>query len=618
MWQARNIAEFAYCPRLFFFMQVEGVFLPSADTEQGVAVHRRVDKPSRAPASPVDGGESAQDEARPRPVRSLALSSEILQLTAKLDLAEIADRLAVPVEYRKGRPKRVALSPPPDEADEADDPPLAIPEPWPTDRVQVGLQVLLLEEAGYTVRRAVLYYAEEKLRLEVLVDDALRAGARTCLAAAQAIAASGVRPAPLVNDARCARCSLQPFCLPDELNYLKAEADEQSAPARSPRKLWPPRAEGEHVVIQKHGAKVGVRGESLRITDGEGRVLKEQPLAGVESVYLIGHVQISSQAVATLADKGVPVAWLSSAGRLQAVTDPLDSVSATVRRAQVLRFEDSAMRLALARALVTAKIQNQRTLLMRNTKTESPTASGGEMEASSPQTLVAEDAATVTAAGQVPPAIECDGRVSIARAFTEMAHHANAAAKAGDLDSVRGHEGQAAALYFAHLPTAFKDPDIAAEFASHGRDRRPPPDPVNACLSFAYAMLTHECIAALRMARLEPSLGGFHSSKPGRPALALDLMEPFRPLIADSLALAAFNRGELGEGHFLRSAAGCLLTEAGRRAFFSAYDRRMNAEVTHPVFGYRLTYRRMLGLHARLIAAWLLGEVPELNFLTTR
>jgi CRISP-associated protein Cas1 len=95
-------------------------------------------------------------------------------------------------------------------------------------------------------------------------------------------------------------------------------------------------------------------------------------------------------------------------------------------------------------------------------------------------------------------------------------------------------------------------------------------------------------------------------------------MEPFRPLVSDSLALAAFNRGELAEGHFLRTAAGCVFTEAGRRAFFSAYDRRMNTEVTHPVFGYRLTYRRMLGLHARLLAAWFLGECSELGFLTTR
>jgi CRISP-associated protein Cas1 len=100
--------------------------------------------------------------------------------------------------------------------------------------------------------------------------------------------------------------------------------------------------------------------------------------------------------------------------------------------------------------------------------------------------------------------------------------------------------------------------------------------------------------------------------------LALDLMEPSRPLIADSVTIAAFNRGELAEGHFLRTAAGCLPSESGRRGFFDASGRRMDTEITHPVFGYRLSYRRMLMLHARMIAAWLLGEVPSLAFLTTR
>jgi CRISPR-associated protein Cas1 len=162
------------------------------------------------------------------------------------------------------------------------------------------------------------------------------------------------------------------------------------------------------------------------------------------------------------------------------------------------------------------------------------------------------------------------------------------------------------------------DSPWSKQFQAHGRQRRPPPDPVNCCLSMAYSMLTHECVAALRLASLEPSIGAFHSSRPGRPALALDLMEPFRPLIADSIALSAFNRGELKEGHFIKTAAGCLFTDAGRAAFFGAYGRRMEDVVTHPVFKYKLSYRRMLALHARMAAAWLIGEVPTLAFLTTR
>jgi CRISPR-associated protein Cas1 len=568
LWPARNVAEHAYCPRLFYYMQVEGIFLPSSDTEKGVAVHRRVDKPS---AAPKDSGETVADADRPKAVRSLALSSKTLGLTATLDLAEISARTATPVEYRKGRPKRTSMAPPPDDPGEADDPPLSRVEPWPTDRIQVGLQALLLEEAGYTVTEAVLYYAEEKLRLEIAVDAGLKAEALATLEAAKACA-QGPRPAPLVNDPRCVRCSLQPICLPDEVNHQRAV---QPTEQLTPRKIWPPRDEGIHVVAQQDGAKIGVKGMTLKVTDKDGGTIREIPLANLESLSLLGSVQMSTQTIHALADRGIPVAFLSAAGRLVAMVDPLDSVSAEVRRSQIRKLDRPEACLELTRALVAAKIMNQRTLLMRN-------------HASLPAGVPAE-----------------------------LAREAAEASRAQSLDAVRGHEGQAAAIYFAHFAGMFKG-NLAAEFDANGRQRRPPPDPINSCLSLGYAMLTHECVAALRVARLEPSIGGFHISKPGRPALALDLMEPFRPLIADSVAIAAFNRGERTEGHFLRTAAGCALTDAGRKAFFSSYGRRMDTVVTHPVFEYRLSYRRMIVLHARMIAAWLVGEIPSLAFLTTR
>jgi CRISPR-associated protein Cas1 len=270
-----------------------------------------------------------------------------------------------------------------------------------------------------------------------------------------------------------------------------------------------------------------------------------------------------------------PVAFLSSAGRLVALIDPLDSVSAEVRKAQIRKLDREETCLELARALVSAKIANQRTLLLRNHSA-----------------LPTEIAAA-------------------------LAKTAKSAANADSVDAVRGHEGYAASLYFGHFAGICKG-HLSIEFDANGRKRRPPPDPINASLSLAYSILTHECVAALRLARLEPSVGGFHVSKPGRPALALDLMEPFRPLIADSVVITCFNRGELTEGHFIRTASGCSLTDAGRRAFFNAFARRMDTEVTHPVFEYRLSYRRMITLHARMIAAWLTGDIETLAFMTTR
>ncbi len=568
LWPARNVAEYTYCPRLFYYMQVEGTFIPSIDTEKGVAIHRRVDKPS---ASQKKSDISEVDPERPKVVRSLVLTSESLGLTATLDLAEISGQIAVPVEYRKGRPKRVTMAPPPDNPEEADDPVISFPEAWPTDRVQIGLQTVLLETAGYTVNEAVIYYAEEKLRLKIVVDDALKAEAMKTLENAKKCA-EGSRPLPLVNDSRCPRCSLQPICLPDEVNHQRAQSPSDEL---TPRKIWPPRDDGIHVVAQQDGVKVGIHGMELRLTDKNGATVKTMPLANLESLSLLGSVQITTQAIRTLADMNIPIAFLSPAGRLVAIIDPLDSVSTEVRRAQVRKLDQPEICLELARALVSAKIMNQRTLLLRNHSS-------------------------------LPAGVAAD-----------LAQEAKNAAQADSVDAVRGHEGQAAAIYFQQFSGMFKGL-LSAEFDVNGRKRRPPPDPINSCLSLGYSMLAHECVAALRLARLEPSIGGFHVSRPGRPALALDLMEPFRPLIADSVAITCFNRGELTEGHFLRTAAGCSLTDEGRRSFFAVLGRRMATEVTHPVFEYRLSYRRMIFLHARMIAAWLTGDIPTLAFLTTR
>ncbi len=253
LWPARNVAEYAYCPRLFYYMEVEGIHLPSDDTEQGNRIHRRVDAPSDASVV-----ETASDSEAPKSVRSLTLTSAALGLTATLDLAEINGRTATPIEYRKGRARRESI---------ADGPSLTSYEPWPTDRIQVGLQALLLEEAGYTVSQAMLYYAAEKRKLVIPFDATLRANALATLQAAKNCA-QGSRPLPLVNDPRCPRCSLQPICLPDEVNQQRESSNGNGhAPAR---KLWPPRDDGIHIVAQQNGTKVGVNGSAIIVTDKDG------------------------------------------------------------------------------------------------------------------------------------------------------------------------------------------------------------------------------------------------------------------------------------------------------------------------------------------------------------
>jgi CRISPR-associated protein Cas1 len=192
------------------------------------------------------------------------------------------------------------------------------------------------------------------------------------------------------------------------------------------------------------------------------------------------------------------------------------------------------------------------------------------------------------------------------------------ALRARSLDSLLGIEGVAASRYFRNIASLIKSGDSAnLQFDFAGRNRRPPKDPVNALLSFGYAMLTREWVVALSAVGLDPYRGFYHQPRFGRPALALDMMEPFRPLIADSVVLTALNNGEVRSTDFVRAAGSCNLTESGRKRFIGAFERRMGQEVTHPVFRYRLSYRRLLEVQARLLIRFLCAEIPEYpNFIT--
>jgi CRISPR-associated exonuclease Cas4/CRISPR-associated protein Cas1 len=180
------------------------------------------------------------------------------------------------------------------------------------------------------------------------------------------------------------------------------------------------------------------------------------------------------------------------------------------------------------------------------------------------------------------------------------------------LDELLGLEGEGAALYFRALPSLFTDEvGRLPAFQFERRNRRPPADPVNACLSLAYAILTRTFTAALTAVGLDPWKGLYHVERPGRPALALDLIEPYRSILADSAVLMALNNGEIGPDGFVHAAGGCALKTSARRALIEAYERRLDTETTHPVFGYQVSMRRLIHVQARLFARWLLGEVPE-------
>lgn len=178
-----------------------------------------------------------------------------------------------------------------------------------------------------------------------------------------------------------------------------------------------------------------------------------------------------------------------------------------------------------------------------------------------------------------------------------------------------GYEGQAARVYFSRFGEMLK---TGTPFDFEHRNRRPPHDPVNALLSFLYAMLVKECVAGLLAVGLDPGLGFLHRLRAGRPGLALDLAEEFRPIIADSIVLSLVNTSEITASHFVSLNGETALTTDGRRAVIAAFERRMNAEITHPVFGYAISYRRVIAVQARLLARTLEGDIPAYPAFVTR
>lgn len=552
---ARMVNEYVYCPRLAYLEWVQGEWADSADTVEGRHVHRRVDKRRGSPPEAT----AAPDDDEPAEklsVHSLELSSDALGLIAKLDLAEFEGRRAVPVDTKRGKRPHVARG--------AYDP----------ERVQLCAQGLLLEEHGYDAPEGMLYFAASRERVKVVFDDELRAATRQAAAGLRLIASGGQMPPPLENSPKCPRCSLAAICLPDELHYLRTQATP-------PRPLAVGQAPPLPMYVQARGAKVAKSGEVLEVSVDDEKVAGAR-LIDVSQLVLQGGVYLTGPALHELMARGIPVTWLSHGGWFLGHTVGLGHKNVELRSAQFRASFDERHCLMLARDLVAAKIRNQRTLLRRNWKR-----------------------------GDLPEALLSGFRQDI-----------DAAERAHDLPQLLGAEGNAAARYFRHFGEMLSLPGDggAADwpFDFERRTRRPPTDPVNALLSYAYSLLARSVAVTLTAVGFDAYRGFYHQSRYGRPALALDVMEPFRPLIADSAVLMAINNGELGAGDFVRAGGAVNLNERGRRAFIAGFERRMSQEITHPLFGYAAQYRQIVEIQCRLLGRHLLGEIDRYPNFTTR
>lgn len=431
--------------------------------------------------------------------------------------------------------------------------------------IQLLAQVVLLRAHGYEVEEAAVWFAESRQRRTVVVPPDADHRVRTAVAEVRANAAAGSAPPALVDSPKCPHCVLIGLCLPDESALIDGRREQP------PRRLVAGDDPAQPLYLTDPKASVRKRGGRLSL-HVEGVEVESVRLLDVSHVAIFGNGTMSSAALRACAEQGAPVMWLTSGGWLTAAAYPVRG-SDTRRRIAQHRLHAIGS-LDLARAFVYGKVRNQRTLLRRG-------------------------------AG-----------LAAAKAVGELARLSDASREAGDVETLLGFEGAAARSYFGSLPLMFKQ-DLGT-FDFQGRNRRPPRDPVNALLSFAYAMLTKDATIALVAAGLDPYVGFFHRPGFARPSLALDLMEEFRPLIADSAVVRAINNGEVTRSDFIESRAGTALSSSGRRKFVASYERRMRDELRHPIFGYRASYRRTLEIQARLLAARVLGELHEYRPLTTR
>ena len=670
---ARMLNEFVYCPRLFYYEHVEGVFAHNADTRRGAALHKRVDagKGDLPAAKPADEkavpGESAEteagvsDEVKPEAEvihsRSVSLASDRLGVTAKMDLVEVrsggendlfAPLTVRPVDYKIGAPREGENG----------------PEIWDADRMQLGLQCLILRDHGYTCDEGIIYYRATKQRVPLAVTPELERWIEAQIAAARRCMAGPIPP-PLVDSPKCPRCSLVTICLPDETRLLHDAPDhpddedappEQEAfpfdrefgravremplrtegkdgggaavssaaaalPARkSPRRLIAARDDTKPLYVATPGVAISKKSELIQVKE-KGEVTAEFRIKELSHLAIFGNAIVSTALLQFLCEKDIPVSHFSSGGFFWGLTRGQSLKNVFTRISQFEAAGDPRRALGFARLMVQGKIRNQRKLLMRNHAAPPPLVLE-RLKHAAEAALEAADAAELLGIEGAAALVYFEnfaGMIKTADAGGEAAAAVDEAI-AGDGPPPAGNGGAERRTTAASPPRGRRDAAGQQFFAFDftRRNRRPPRDAVNALLSLGYSLLARDCTVAAHAVGFDPYVGFYHQPRFGRPALALDLMEEFRPIIADSVALTVMNTRAITPADFVRAGDAVNLSADGRKRFFSAYEQRLNATIVHPVFDYQVSYRRALELQARMLAKCLTGEIEAYVPFTTR
>jgi CRISPR-associated protein Cas1 len=436
-----------------------------------------------------------------------------------------------------------------------------VPEVTEAMRIQLALQGECLAEAGLSVAEYGVYFTSHQRFVTVDITDSDMGAAAGEVERTRSTIGATTAPKPLEDDPRCLRCSHVGVCLPEE----RAESEVS-------RRIYVADPDSQIIHLATSGSRASMSSGRLRVQH-HGEELASIPLERVRGLVVHGNIDLSSALIRELHWRGLTIVWCSGRGTVIGWSHTARTPNGVAR---VRQHEASAEgRIGLARAFIAAKIANQATLLRRN-----------------------GDAAAAVAQLRV------------------LQHQVEEADTVG---AVFGAEGDAAARYFSGFPTMLKAPrgEWFRRFWS-GRVGRGALDPLNVALNYLYGVLLAETIRAISACGLDPHAGFLHSSNRNKPALALDLMEEFRAPLADSVVLTAINNAELAEPDFSFALGSARLRDSGRKALIAGYERRVETQFTHPVFGYRITWRRAIEVQARMVLGYLDGSQNTYIGVTTR
>jgi CRISPR-associated protein Cas1 len=342
----------------------------------------------------------------------------------------------------------------------------------------------------------------------------------------------------------------------------------------------------QYSVVKIEGEALRVQFPAERATKQAGKVVRV-PLAKVEQVMVLGDITLTTPALHALLERRIAVHFLSARGRSYGALTADWGKNSGLRLAQYALFGDTARRFIVARDCVAGKLLNMRTTLLRYARNRD------------------DNAHLHAAAHTIRGCLRALARLPAPAADPTDRMHG--------LGPLLGLEGSASAAYYGVFATLLK-----GEWGFNGRVKRPPTDPINALLSFGYTVLTNQIVSLIHAVGLDPGLGVLHQPGFGKPALALDLIETFRPIIVDSVVITMVNTGQITPHDLTEELGAYRLNDDARRAFLEKLETRLTERVQHPIFGYQTTYRRCIELQARLFAKYAMGEIAQFVPFTVR